>query len=76
MDYDRLEEVYGGDDTAFFPVRFELNPNATWSDGEPVTAEDIYFTFDIAADQTRSNHAAPLRGSAICCTSTTARPGG
>lgn len=35
VDYDRLEEVYGGDDTAFFPVRFELNPNATWSDGEP-----------------------------------------
>ena len=60
VDYDRLEEVYGGDDTAFFPVRFELNPNATWSDGEPVTAEDIYFTFDIAADQTRSNHAGAL----------------
>ena len=26
----------------------------------PVTAEDIYFTFDLAADQTRSNHAGAL----------------
>ena len=60
VDYDRLEEVYGGDDTSFFPIRFELNPDATWSDGEKVTAEDIYFTFDIAADQTRSNHAGAL----------------
>ena len=60
VDYDRLEEVYGGTTPPFFPVRFELNPNATWSDGEPVTAEDIYFTFDIAADQTRSNHAGAL----------------
>ena len=25
-----------------------------------MTAEDIYFTFDIAADQTRSNHAGAL----------------
>lgn len=60
VDYDRLEAVYGGDDTAFFPIRFELNPDATWSDGERVTAEDVYFTFDIAADQTRSNHAGAL----------------
>lgn len=60
VDYDRLEAVYGGDDSSFFPIRFELNPDATWSDGVPVTAEDIYFTFDLAADQTRSNHAGAL----------------
>lgn len=60
IDYDRLEEVYGGSDTSFLPIRFELNPDATWSDGVPVTAEDIYFTFDLAADQTRSNHAGAL----------------
>ena len=60
VDYDRLEEVYGGSDTAFIPVRFELNKNATWSDGTPVTAEDVYFTFDLAACQKLSNHAGAL----------------
>lgn len=60
VDYDRLEEVYGGSDSAFFPVRFELNPDATWSDGTPVTVEDIYFTFDLAANQKVSNHAGAL----------------
>ena len=25
---------------------FYLNPNATWHDGEPVTADDVIFTFD------------------------------
>lgn len=60
VDYDRLEEIYGGSDSAFFPVRFELNPDATWSDGTPVTVEDIYFTFDLAANQKVSNHAGAL----------------
>ena len=59
-DYDRLEEVYGGNDSAFFPVRFELNPDAVWSDGTPVTVRDIYFTFDLAANQKLSNHAGAL----------------
>lgn len=60
IDYDRLEEVYGGDDTDYFPVRFELNRDATWSDGTPVTVEDVYFTFDLAANQKLSNHAGAL----------------
>ena len=59
-DYDRLEEVYGGSDSAFFPVRFELNPDAVWSDGVPVTVKDVYFTFDLAANQKLSNHAGAL----------------
>src|SRR5699024_2730242 len=25
---------------------FHLNPNATWQDGTPVTADDVVFTFD------------------------------
>ena len=60
VDYDRLEEVYGGSDTSFIPVRFQLNPDAAWSDGVKVTAEDVYFTFDLAACQKRSNHAGAL----------------
>lgn len=60
VDYERLEDVYGGTDTTCFVLRFELNPDATWSDGVPVTAEDIYFTFDLAANQAVSNHAGAL----------------
>ena len=60
VDYEKLEAVYGGSDTAYIPVRFELNKNATWSDGVPVTVEDVYFTFDLAACQKMSNHAGAL----------------
>lgn len=60
VDYDRLEQVYGDKSTAVIPVRFRLNPDATWSDGVPVTVEDIYFTFDLAANQKLSNHAGAL----------------
>ncbi|MDH6235112.1 peptide/nickel transport system substrate-binding protein [Mesorhizobium soli] len=28
-------------------VEFHLNPNAKWSDGEPVTADDVLFTYDV-----------------------------
>ena len=60
VDYQRLAQVYGGNDTTCMVIRFELNPDATWSDGVPVTAEDVYFTFDLAANQARSNHAGAL----------------
>ncbi len=33
-------------------VSFRLNPNATWSDGEPITADDYMFTWDFG----RSEH--------------------
>ena len=29
---------------------FHLNPNATWHDGQPVTADDVQFSFDALAD--------------------------
>lgn len=35
---------YTSDD--FTSLRIELNPAARWSDGEPVTAEDVVFTFE------------------------------
>ena len=60
VDYARLEEEYSGKDTAFISVRFALNPQATWSDGQPVTVRDIVFTFDLATNQKRSNHAGAL----------------
>lgn len=44
----------------YLAVKIVLDENATWSDGEKVTAEDVYFTFDLAADFGRTNHAGAL----------------
>ena len=44
----------------YLEVKVELNRDAVWSDGTPVTVEDIYFTFDLASDFSRSNHAGTL----------------
>jgi peptide/nickel transport system substrate-binding protein len=33
-------------------LRFELDPEARWEDGTPVTASDVAFTFDIYRDST------------------------
>jgi len=60
VDYAKLESEYAGRDTQCIPIRFKLNENATWSDGTPVTTKDIYFTFDLAANQKLSNHAGAL----------------
>lgn len=32
--------------------RFRIDPRAKWSDGTPVTAEDIVFTYDLMMDET------------------------
>jgi peptide/nickel transport system substrate-binding protein len=32
---------------------FNLNPNAKWSDGQPVTPEDVIFTYDVFRDKGR-----------------------
>lgn len=60
IDYDRLEAEYSVKGTSCIPVRFVLDENATWSDGTKVTVRDIYFTFDLAANQKMSNHAGAL----------------
>ena len=39
--------------------RFHLRPGARWHDGQPVTAEDVRFSFDAFADST---FGAPARG--------------
>ncbi|MGE5654397.1 MAG: ABC transporter substrate-binding protein [Bacillota bacterium] len=48
------------DSQDYLEVRVELDPSAKWSDGKPVTAKDIYFTLDLAADFGRTNHAGAL----------------
>lgn len=34
-------------------IEFHLNPKAKWSDGEPVTPEDVLFTYDVFTDKGR-----------------------
>jgi len=38
-----LARSWDADDTG---ITFRLNPDAAWHDGEPVTADDVVFTFD------------------------------
>jgi ABC-type transport system substrate-binding protein len=67
-DYDRLEtegvktltNPQSGKTEPYLTVRIELDPRARWSDGKPVTADDVYFTFDIAKNNYLSNHAGAL----------------
>lgn len=41
-------------------VRFRLNPKAHWHDGQPVTAQDVAFTFDVYRDSVVNASARPL----------------
>ncbi len=34
-------------------MTFNLNPNANWSDGQPVTPEDVLFTYDVFTEKGR-----------------------
>ncbi|MGB3537200.1 MAG: extracellular solute-binding protein [Mesorhizobium sp.] len=34
-------------------IEFHLDPNAKWSDGEPVTPEDVLFTYDVFTEKGR-----------------------
>lgn len=37
-------------------ILFNLNPNARWSDGKPLTADDVLFSFALLRDKGRPNH--------------------
>ncbi|SEK49694.1 peptide/nickel transport system substrate-binding protein [Xaviernesmea oryzae] len=45
------ESVEWDDDRSF--IQFNLNPKARWSDGQPVTPEDVIFTFELFRDKGR-----------------------
>ncbi len=59
-DYDAVEAYYVSRAEDYMAVRVELFDNICWSDGEPVTAEDVYYSFDVATDNAFSNHAGAL----------------
>lgn len=68
IDYERLEahgvrilrNPQNGQTETYLAVRIELDDRARWSDGLPVTADDVYFTLDIARNNYLSNHAGAL----------------
>ena len=68
IDYDRLEaegvrtltNPQNGRAERYLTVRIELDSRARWSDGEPLTADDVYYTLDIARNNYLANHAGAL----------------
>ncbi|TPM35871.1 extracellular solute-binding protein [Mesorhizobium sp. B2-3-5] len=41
-------------------IEFHLNPSAKWSDGEPVTPEDVLFTYDVLTAKGRPPYSARM----------------
>lgn len=50
--YGLLAETVEWDEDRSF-IQYNLNPRARWSDGEPVTADDIIFTMELLRDKGR-----------------------
>ncbi len=59
-DYAAIEEYYTNSSEDYAVVRLELHDDVYWSDGEKLTVEDVYYSFDLATDYTYSNHAGAL----------------
>lgn len=51
--YGLLAESVEWDDNRSF-IQFNLNPGAKWSDGQPVTPDDVIFTFELLRDKGRT----------------------
>lgn len=50
--YGLLAETVEWDEERTY-LQFNINPNARWHDGQPVTADDVIFTFEILRDHGR-----------------------
>lgn len=51
--YGLLAETVEWDDERSF-IQFNLNPKAKWADGQPVTPEDVIFSFELLREKGRS----------------------
>ncbi|MBX5239837.1 extracellular solute-binding protein [Rhizobium sp. NLR22b] len=58
--YGLLAETVEWDDDRSF-IQFNLNPKAKWSDGQPVTPEDVIFTFELMRDKGRVPYSERLK---------------
>ena len=59
-DYDAVEAYYSAAADDYMVVRVELFDDIHWTDGERLTVEDVYYSFDVATDNALSNHAGAL----------------
>lgn len=59
-DFAAVDAYYGAAAADYMVVRIELFDNIYWSDGEKLTVEDVYYSFDVATDNALSNHAGAL----------------
>ena len=57
--YGLLAETVEWDEERSF-IQFNLNPKAKWSDGRPVTPEDVIFTFELLRDKGAPPHSTRL----------------
>lgn len=57
--YGLLAETVEWDEERSF-IQYNLNPEARWSDGEPVTADDIIFTMELLRDKGRPPYSTRL----------------
>lgn len=60
IDYQAVDEYYSAVPEDYMVVRLEIFDDIRWSDGEKLTVEDIYYSFNIATDNVLSNHAGAL----------------
>jgi peptide/nickel transport system substrate-binding protein len=59
--YGLLAETAEWDDDRTF-IQFNLNPKARWTDGKPVTPEDVIFSFELLRDKGRTPFNRRLEG--------------
>ena len=59
--YGLLAQTVEWDDNRSF-IQFNLDPKARWSDGQPVTPDDVIFTFQLLREKGRPNLSSPLKG--------------
>ncbi|WP_421361053.1 extracellular solute-binding protein [Agrobacterium rosae] len=59
--YGLLAETAEWDDDRTY-IQFNLNPKAKWQDGQPVTPEDVMFTFNLLKDKGRPPFNSRLNG--------------
>jgi peptide/nickel transport system substrate-binding protein len=57
--YGLLAETVEWDDERSF-IQYNINPAARWSDGEPVTADDVIFTMELLRDKGRPPYSTRL----------------
>ncbi|OWV88531.1 bicyclomycin resistance protein [Rhizobium sp. N122] len=58
--YGLLAETVEWDDARSF-IQFNINPKAKWADGQPVTPEDVMFTFELMRDKGRPPYSDRLK---------------